>query len=86
MDQHQHNKFFCESCGIPMNTTQDYEGRNANNKYCKYCAPSETLKTTEGTREGWIHAVMRMEHISREDAEKKQTKQCSQCLLGEVHN
>lgn len=59
----------CESCGMPMSKPEDHGGDSE--KYCKYCAPDGKLRTREEVREGWIIATMKMEGISREDAEKK---------------
>ena len=61
----------CESCGMPMQRPEDHGAGDATNKYCRYCAPDGRLKSREDVREGWINAVMKMENLLREEAEKK---------------
>lgn len=54
-----------------MVNPEDRGASDINIKYCKYCAPDGKLKSREEVREGWIDAVMGMESLSREEAEKK---------------
>ncbi len=61
----------CESCSFPMNTLEDFGGKNPHSKYCQYCAPHGVLRSKEEVRNGWILALMKMEKISKEEAEKK---------------
>ena len=57
----------CESCGMPMLQPEDYGA----SRYCKYCAPDGKLRSRAEVREGWINVVIKMENITREEAEKK---------------
>ncbi len=61
----------CESCGMPMQKSEDHGGSDINNKYCKHCAPDGALKSRERIREGWINYATKTENMSRELAEKK---------------
>ncbi len=61
----------CESCGMPMGKPEDHGAGDIHLKYCKYCAPDGKLRSKEEIREGWINAVMRMEKISRHEAETR---------------
>ena len=33
----------CESCGMPMNSIEDFGGSNPENKYCKYCTDEKGI-------------------------------------------
>ena len=61
----------CESCGMPMQKSEDHGGSDINNKYCQYCAPDGALMSRERIKEGWINYTTKTENISREEAEKK---------------
>ena len=61
----------CESCGMPMKTTEEHGGGDINNPYCKYCTDAEgKLKSMEEVREGMIQFYMKSQGKSREEAEK----------------
>ncbi len=56
---------------MPMQKPEEHGAGDVANKYCTYCAPDGNLKRREEVRAGWINVAMKMENITREEAEKK---------------
>lgn len=61
----------CQSCGMSMESAEEHGGGDMRSNYCRCCAPRGILKSREEVRQGWINALIEIEHISREEAEKK---------------
>ncbi|UCH36218.1 MAG: hypothetical protein JSV65_07655 [Armatimonadota bacterium] len=60
----------CQSCGMPMETSQMHGGGVKDNPYCVYCTDAHgRLKPREDVREGMIQFYMDTLGKSREEAE-----------------
>jgi len=56
---------------MPMTIKGDHGAGDLSCAYCRFCAPSGTLKSRGEVRAGWIDFVMRAQCLTREEAEKK---------------
>ena len=60
----------CQSCGMPMNSPEDFGGGDPENKYCVHCThPDGSLKSYEEALEGMTSFMMNMRNMDRDTAE-----------------
>lgn len=61
----------CESCGIPMNSIDDFGGRNSSNKYCKHCTDiNGNLKSYQEKVNDFKQLLLKVNDDSEEQATK----------------
>jgi hypothetical protein len=62
---------YCQSCGMPMRTTQEFGGGNPENLYCTYCTDdSGNLKSYEEVFGGMVAFTMQNGGVTQSEAEK----------------
>jgi len=62
----------CESCGMPMNSIDDFGGKNPENKYCKHCTDSQgNLKSYSEKVVDFKKLLIKSKNLGEEQAEKK---------------
>ena len=62
----------CESCGMPMNSIDDFGGKNPENKYCKHCTDSQgKLKSYSEKVVDFKKLLIKSKNLGEEQAEKK---------------
>ncbi len=58
-----------------MKATEIYDGGAIKNKHCKHCAPYAALMSKEQMRKDWANHVVKIEGISKQEAEEKVDKE-----------
>ena len=62
---------YCQSCGMPMNSSTDYGGGDTQNACCVYCChPVGNLKGYDEVREGMVTLFMKTRNLDRNSAER----------------
>ena len=62
----------CESCGMPLNSIDDFGGRNPKNKYCEHCTDKEgALKSYEEKVDDFKRILIKTNNYNEEQAIKK---------------
>ena len=61
----------CESCGMPMKSTDDFGGKFSKNKYCKYCTDNQgNLKSYNEKVADFKNLFIKTNDFGIEQAEK----------------
>ena len=62
---------YCQSCGMPMNSSTDYGGGDTRNACCAHCChPDGNLKGYDEVREGMVTLFMKTRNLDRNSAEQ----------------
>jgi uncharacterized glyoxalase superfamily protein PhnB len=65
----------CQSCGMPMNSDEDFAGKNSQSIYCIHCTnPSGTLKTYGDVHRGMVDFMITSQKCDRASAERVVTE------------
>ena len=61
----------CQSCGMPMRSTEEFGGQDSNNNYCCYCTnEAGKLKSYAEVKQGFTQFIVKTQGVDISEAEK----------------